>query len=115
MAYRHNNNYRLNERLNHVETQVSSIDAKVESMQSDVYRLVQAFDNFISTAGKTNWGTLAAWVAVAITAVGALVYHNSMSLEPVRITNEYQHRDIAILTEKIEKLEVDYARLNPSL
>lgn len=117
MQYKTNNNnyYRLNDRLNHVETQVSSIDAKVENVQNDVNRLVQSFDNFSASTGKTNWSSLAAWVAIAISMVSALLYHSSLTLEPGKVTDHYQQEQITKLQSEIEGLKVQYASIGPSL
>ena len=89
--------YKLNERINHVENQVATIGTKVESMQGDITGLINAFNNYVEASNKsekTNWATIAAWAAVAIACVSALLYHTNLVMEPQTIINQYQQRDI---------------------
>jgi hypothetical protein len=108
--------HKLNDRINHVENQVASIGTKVESMQDDITGLVDAFNNYVDNSNKfreTNWGNVAAWVAVAISCISALLYHHSLVMEPVRLTNEFQQKELDRQQGEIKELK--NGTINPSL
>jgi hypothetical protein len=107
--------YKLNDRLNHVENQVTSIDTKVANMQSDITGLVNAFNNYTESS-KTNWGTIAALATVVLTVISAILYHNSLSLGPIYVANHYQEEAIAELKSEIKEYRLSpNATNNPSL
>lgn len=109
----------IDERLNHVESEVVGIGAKIENIKEDVGGLVTDFRSY-TTRKETNWATIAAWVGVAITCVGGALYHNRLTLAPLELRTEFQEKLISKQDEQLERLETQVNELkngknNPAL
>ncbi len=109
------NNDKLSERLNLVENQVVSIGTKVENLQSDIAGLVHSFNSYVDAmnkASKTDWSIIATWIGVAFVLVTALLYHTTLTLAPIELTNKYQQHELDRLQSELDKIN---ATTNPAL
>ncbi len=110
------NNDKLSERLNLVENQVVSIGTKVENLQSDIAGLVSSFNTYVEATNKadrTDWATIGVWIGIAFICVSALLYHTSLTMAPVQLTNEYQQKEIDRLQKEVDSQT--HATTNPAL
>lgn len=112
MARQDSNWHIFDERINGIESQVSDMSVQltststhVEALQEDIGGLVKSFNEYVTDqnkSNKTDWATIAAYATLIFAAVGGMLYHTSLTLEPLKVVNHYQEQRISQLEKNAE-------------
>jgi hypothetical protein len=98
-------------RVGIVEQELTGLKVGLDNIASQLSDLGNVVRNMASSA-KTNWGTLAAWATVII---AAILYHNSIVMDPVNTMLERHEAQIQSFSEDVPETKAKLSALKENI